>query len=172
MVRKRQPLVPASVGDYIVNAYIQLRGRSAELNDFQYTSARTLLSVIRLGTALARLRCADEVEVTDIDEALRLIEVSKSSLYDDGKESRKKDAVSAVFDLIKEMCMRGNGSMRREVSMSDVRERVLAKGFTETDLEKCVHCYMEDQVWMTTGANGSKLRWLSIVDDDDSDEDL
>jgi DNA replication licensing factor MCM7 len=50
--KKYQPLIPANVGDYAVNAYVHLRGRSAELADFQYTSARTLLSIIRLSTAL------------------------------------------------------------------------------------------------------------------------
>ena len=45
-----------------------------------YTSARTLLGVLRLSQALARLRYSDAVEQGDVDEALRLMEASKESL--------------------------------------------------------------------------------------------
>ena len=56
--------------------------------------------------------------------------------------------------------------------MSAVRERVIAKGFSEKDLSKCIEVYSNDDVWMTAGANQSILRWLRIDDADDSDEDL
>lgn len=38
-----------------------------------FTSARSLLSIIRLSTALAKLRLKDTVIKEDIDEALRLV---------------------------------------------------------------------------------------------------
>lgn len=47
-----------------------------------YTSARMLLSILRLATALARLRCDDLVSKDDIDEALRLMESSRLLLKD------------------------------------------------------------------------------------------
>ena len=114
------PLVPAAVGDYLVNAYVHLRSRSDELNDFQYTSARTLLSVIRLSTALARLQLKTTVSIGDVDEALRLIAVSKSSLLDDTEAKRPQDSMSVIFQLIKDMCMKGNGTLHREISYSFV----------------------------------------------------
>ena len=43
-------------------------------------TARQLLSILRLGQALARLRLANEIGSDDIDEALRLTKASKSSL--------------------------------------------------------------------------------------------
>lgn len=42
-----------------------------------FTSARTLLAILRLGQALARLRFSDEVGEEDIAEARRLMEMSK-----------------------------------------------------------------------------------------------
>lgn len=45
-----------------------------------FTSARNLLAVLRLATALTRLRLADEVEGEDVKEAIRLLEMSKASL--------------------------------------------------------------------------------------------
>ncbi len=54
-----------------------------------YTTARTLLSILRLSEALARLRFSDEVAQSDVDEALRLMQMSKASLNDDSAEKRR-----------------------------------------------------------------------------------
>lgn len=83
MARSYTPSVPAAVGDYLVNAYVHLRQRSSDTAEFSYTCARTLLSIVRMSTALARLRFTDVVQISDVDESLRLIGVSKSSLVDD-----------------------------------------------------------------------------------------
>lgn len=45
-----------------------------------FTSARNLLAILRLATALARLRLSDQVEREDVGEAMRLLEMSKISL--------------------------------------------------------------------------------------------
>lgn len=45
-----------------------------------FTSARNLLGILRLSTALARLRLANKVEKDDVNEAIRLMEMSKESL--------------------------------------------------------------------------------------------
>jgi DNA replication licensing factor MCM7 len=52
LAKSYQPILPAVVGDYIVNAYVHLRKKAHETAEFQYTCARTLLSVIRLASAL------------------------------------------------------------------------------------------------------------------------
>jgi DNA replication licensing factor MCM7 len=55
-------------------------------------------------------------------------------------------------------------------SFSDVRERVIAKGFSDAELQKCINIYTDDDVWMLAG-NGQKLRWMRVADED-SDEEL
>ena len=50
--RKYNPTVPGHVADHIVNAYVHMRSKAGETADFQYTSARTLLSIVRLASAL------------------------------------------------------------------------------------------------------------------------
>ena len=83
-----------------------------ELNQsYTYTSARTLLGVLRLSQALARLRFADAVELPDVDEALRLMEASKESLQEDSDRDRERDqsVVSKIYRMIKEMASRGGG---------------------------------------------------------------
>jgi DNA replication licensing factor MCM7 len=71
--------------------------------------------------------------------------------------------------MIKEMSTRSNGTLEREISISDIRERVISKGLSESDLERCIRVYSDDDVWMLCGADSSKLRWIMI---EDEDEDL
>jgi DNA replication licensing factor MCM7 len=131
-----------------------------------YTSPRTLLGVLRLAQALARLRFVDSVGHGDIDEALRLMECSKESLHDDAEKEFEPDrsAVSQIYRLIKNM---GGTKGRRKrqkmdkssagesgmdvdsdddyddeddeaLSMVDVRARVLNAGFTEAQLMETI----------------------------------
>ena len=59
--------------------------------DMTFTSARNLLAILRLATALTKLRLADVVEAEDVDEAMRLLEMSKASLTTtDERHSRYK----------------------------------------------------------------------------------
>ena len=134
-----------------------------------YTSARTLLGILRLAQALARLRFADSVELDDVNEALRLMEASKESLNDDAGELTQQDNtnMSKVFRIIKDFAssMRKGGNRHRrpqkrlgkgpggerdmdvddedegsdEISMIDIRARVLAAGFTEAQLMDTIH---------------------------------
>ncbi len=96
---------------YIVDSYVRLRKQSKDDAQRQrahtHTSARTLLGVLRLAQALARLRFAASVLHADVDEALRLMAASKESLHDDGDDDDARDAdrsdTSRVYRIIKDM---------------------------------------------------------------------
>lgn len=109
LARSKRPTVPPQVSSYVVDSYVRLRKLSKEEEEqnksHSYTSARTLLGILRLAQALARLRCADVVAHPDVDEALRLMECSKESLQEDSDKEHEPDksAVSQVFRLIKGM---------------------------------------------------------------------
>jgi DNA replication licensing factor MCM7 len=146
----------------VVQSYVRLRKEHKEQEEenksHSYTSARTLLAVLRLAQALARLRFAETVETADVDEALRLMEASKESLEEHTEDGGEGDrtATSRIFRLMKGMATqpagrnrlgRGPGGERSmdvdeddeagemsQVAMVDLRARVLAKGFTETQL--------------------------------------
>ena len=72
-----------------------------------HTSARTLLGVLRLAQALARLRFAASVLHADVDEALRLMAASKESLHDDGGDADTRGAdrsdTSRIYRIVKDM---------------------------------------------------------------------
>lgn len=182
LARQKRPTVPKQVSEYIVGAYVKLRaqGKEDEESDsaYSYTSARTLLGVLRLSQALARLRFADVVELADVDEALRLMDVSKASLHAEG---RKKDEdgvqdhsnVSKIYRIIRDMAfLAGQGESMEvdeetqttsqggpgELALRDVRDRVLAAGWVEDQLQECLREYEDLGVWQLTG--GNRLVWL------------
>ena len=69
------PLLPS-----LSPSYLPLQeARQGDLS-LSYTTARTLLSILRLSQALARLRMSEEVSREDVDEAMRLMHMSKISL--------------------------------------------------------------------------------------------
>lgn len=59
---------------------MELRREARNSRDVTFTSARNLLGILRLSTALARLRLSNVVEKDDVSEAIRLLEMSKDSL--------------------------------------------------------------------------------------------
>ena len=83
-----------------------------------YTTARTLLSILRLAQALARLRFAEQVGQAEVDEALRLMRMSKHSLLDDSYTGggnnggnnaaarARADPISAVYGTIRDDAQR------------------------------------------------------------------
>lgn len=169
--RQKRPTVPPEVSSYIVECYVRLRKQGKEDEDQKkshtYTSARTLLGVLRLSQALARLRYSDEVEQGDVDEALRLMEVSKESLYDDDDKEYAADRsdISKIFRRIREMFMKNGGPVRggprgrkrlgkgpegerdmdidsdestQELSMINIRNEITGRGFTEAQFMQTI----------------------------------
>ena len=171
LARQRRPTVPREVSSYVVDSYVRLRKVSKDEEQqnksHTYTSARTLLGVLRLAQALARLRWSDVVEHSDVDEALRLMECSKESLQDeDDKEpDLDKSPISQIFRLIKSMAGSGDKSSKRSnrpkrlgkgpggerdmdvdsededftvLSMTEIRARVLSSGYNEAQLMETI----------------------------------
>lgn len=163
--RRIRPTVPQHVSSYIVDSYVRLRkiskGEAEQNKSHTYTSARTLLGVLRLAQALARLRQSGTVEIPDVDEALRLMECSKESLLDDGDKEVETDRspVSRIFRLIKQMARSGQEPRKQpkaigrgrdmdvdsdsedevnQLSIVDIRRKVLSAGFTEVQLTETI----------------------------------
>jgi DNA replication licensing factor MCM7 len=147
--RSYRPTVPKEVSDYMVGAYVRMRQQQkrdeGSKKAFTHTSLRTLLGVVRLSQALARLRFAEEVISEDVDEALRLTEVSKASLYADDNRRDDYTPSSKIYHLIKTMEASGAAAVgdgaRGELDLRRVRERVLAKGFTADQFEQAIEEY-------------------------------
>lgn len=90
LCKRKEPTISADLSDYIVGAYVDLRREARNNKDTTFTSARNLLGIVRLSTALARLRLSDVVDKDDVVEALRLLEMSKASLVATSDQPIKK----------------------------------------------------------------------------------
>ncbi|KAI1384927.1 DNA replication licensing factor MCM7 [Hypoxylon trugodes] len=182
--RTYRPTVPETVTEYLTKTYVRLRDaqRRAEKKNkqFSHTTPRTLLGVVRLAQALARLRFDTEVKRDDVDEALRLIEASKESLAAHGGAGRRRtlNAASRIYNLVKALA--DSGACRAdededdagtiEMSMRKVRERVLAKGFTQDQWLNALDEYTHLDVWQTAG-NGSRLVFITATDGAGEEDD-
>ncbi|GAA6055754.1 hypothetical protein JCM3770_006142 [Rhodotorula araucariae] len=170
LARQVRPVVPKHVADKVVNEYVGLRRRQKQDDErqqfFTYTSARTLLGVLRVAQACARLRFSPEVDEDDVKEALRLMEASKSSLHDHEHRDQGDDRTSRsrIYELIKGMARSGAGRMDVDEddeafadddadafnpvqSMAEIRERAYAQGFTQEELDDAIAAYEELAVW-------------------------
>ncbi|KAK3394204.1 MCM2/3/5 family-domain-containing protein [Podospora didyma] len=178
--RTFRPVVPSGVSEYMIKTYVRLRSQQKrnekiKSQNFGNTTPRTLLGVVRLAQALARLRFSNTVTQDDVDEALRLIESSKESLAGDNANSNRRapNASSKIYNLVKGIA--DSGACRAnedaddedeedefgiELSLRKVKERVIAKGFTENQWLTALEEYTELDVWQTAG-NGTRLVFIT-----------
>lgn len=163
--RNFYPTISPAVGEFITNLYIQKRIEPDNEDDFQYTCARTLLSVIRLSSALARIRFSNEVTNEDVEEALRLIQISKESLRNaKGNNTSRLPSSDAIYSLCRDMARAPNGSIQN-LSFQAVLDRVRSRGWGERELRECIAKYSMVNVWQLS-KNGKEIKWVSTGDDD------
>lgn len=89
--KKHDPVIPAYLQKRLVEKYVELREHAR--NNYEtsvFTSPRNLLAVVRMATAHARLHLRAQVTEADIDEALRLLDVCKSSIENNKEHGHQK----------------------------------------------------------------------------------
>ena len=62
-----------------------------------FNPARSLLSILRLASAVAKLKLADTVTRDDVQEAMRLVEMSKDSLKGTKAKKRRRQRPSDMI---------------------------------------------------------------------------
>ncbi|CAH1982458.1 unnamed protein product [Acanthoscelides obtectus] len=144
LCKRKQPTIPVDLTDYIVSAYVELRREARNSDDTTFTSARNLLGILRLSTALARLRLADGVEKDDVNEAIRLMEASKQSLHQtvEKRGYRPPNVNDKIFAIIRELA-----DSNRVVRISDALEKCATKGYNPDQVDACIEEYEELNVW-------------------------
>jgi DNA replication licensing factor MCM7 len=147
LCRKQMPVIPPGLTDYIVGAYCEMRKEARNKTDMTFTSARTLLAILRLSTALARLRIVDQVDKEDVNEAMRLMEMSKDSLEaKNDDKARPQTTTDKIYAFIRDIA---DG---KTLKIQDVRERCTNKGFKPDQIDKCIEEYEELNVWQVNQA--------------------
>ncbi|KAK7864443.1 hypothetical protein R5R35_000475 [Gryllus longicercus] len=156
LCKKNEPTIPADLSDFIVSSYVELRKEARNNKDMTFTSARNLLAILRLSTALARLRLSNIVDKEDVLEAIRLMEMSKASLHhSEERGARPQSALDKIFALIRELA--GDS---KTVKLADVMDRCTNKGFKPDQVEECIEEYEELNVWQINQAR-TKLTFIN-----------
>jgi len=93
------------------------------------------------------LRWSDEVVSGDVDEAIRLMMMSKVSIHEEQEEHHRPfDATVGIFQIFKDAA-NASGRAPAVVKVADVIQRILAKGYRDNDVEACLSEYEELNVW-------------------------
>ena len=150
LARRVEPHFPRELTEYVAAAYAELRQEEAEVGDqaHSYTTARTLLSILRLAEALARLRFAPQVAQSDVDEALRLMKMSKASLLDETAKSRKGgpggDPISEIYALLRDLAEQRGVT---DISYTDAVALIAPRAYGTELLDACLEEYESLNVW-------------------------
>ena len=149
--KKCRPTIPQDLHNFIVQKYVEKRKLEIEQKNkqgYQYITPRSLLAVIRLSQALAKLRMNDKVKQEDVDEALRLVEVSQSSINKkDNKEGlatfdgvgKKTDAKSQIYNIVSDLC---KNDKNKTVKIDVIRKKIRLRNFTDKQLENMLQEYV------------------------------
>ena len=120
-----------------------------------------------MAQAIARLHFRELVDISDVDEALRLIKAAKASLNDHASSTnRDTSKTTQVYEIIRTML---NTSQENDLAIDEIRRRVTGRGFTEDEMWSTIKEYTDIGVILTTGDN-TRLRF--VMDDDMSDMDI
>lgn len=130
------PTIGYDLHGHLVQKYVDKRKKTDKdqaRTTYSYTTPRTLLAVVRLSQALAKLRLSNEVNKNDIEEALNLMDESQRSvidMYDDPsniyKKNAQKDPVSQIFLRLRSECQPSSG-VNRSVVYTDFEKKVVSE---------------------------------------------
>ncbi|KAJ1925391.1 DNA replication licensing factor MCM7 [Tieghemiomyces parasiticus] len=134
---------------------------------------RTLLAVLRLAQAHARVRLSDVVEEADVDEALRLMDAAQHTLEAHalgaggsggggatGTAGGPRSTPDVIFSILRQMARSGGQQPTLELPYRAVLERVVAKGYSEQDLLDVVRVY-EDIDVLLLNQSRTKISFIS-----------
>lgn len=157
VARTYRPVVPKEVGDHVVQLYIRMR-KEAQRNEgsvkkFAHITPRTLLGILRISQALARIRFDNVVRPTDVDEALRLLQVSKSSM-DSSDDVEREDVTSRIMGTIRRF-IREQDPDNKTINVVEVYTRLAGMGYTQEQIDQFINEY-------------THLGVLQLVDDRES----
>ena len=143
VARMVHPFVSPELRDYIVEAYVDIRSkdsaRAKETNSQASTTARQLLSILRLAEAHAKVAFREEVSQGDVDEAIRLIQMSKASVLETDVDAgrTRTDPLSRMWDLVKDKL----STKPYFVSFESAKELAMRAGFSVEEFDRFITEY-------------------------------
>lgn len=145
--RRHSPTIPQHLTDYIGAIYVEMRADEESAlggSGATYTTPRTLMSVLRLSQAVAKLRFDDEVQQVDVDEAVRLMRLSKASVAPNAARRTREDPVSLAYKAI---CDWATNNRSEVVSWARLQDIMARLQLTRDAMLECVQAYENINVW-------------------------
>lgn len=128
--KSKNPKIPENLNPLIINAYTTARQKFANL------TPRFLLSLIRLSISHARLRMDNNVSSLDIEEAVRLLEVSQTF-------KKKKNQLSAKYAIYNEIMRMA--SIDKKIEMEKIIEAI---SYNSATIVSVVREFEENGIWV------------------------
>jgi DNA replication licensing factor MCM7 len=108
-----------------------------------YVTPRTLLAIIRLAQAMAKLHFRNEVRQFDVDEAIKLMDFSIKSLRNlkggkdvkknSNKDQENKDKMSKIISAVREIVEKEKD---QQFSAAEILKRLIKDGLGMKGLKK------------------------------------
>ena len=130
-------MIPEDLIPYIADTYVNSRQidlKASKQNDELFAmTARQLLSTLRLAQAHAKLYFREKVTADDVEEALRLVYMSKASVVEvEEVKGRPEDIMSSIFAIIREFCVAKENTTIR---LDEIQQYVSRKGYSSIQFE-------------------------------------
>ncbi|CAK79994.1 unnamed protein product (macronuclear) [Paramecium tetraurelia] len=140
--KQYEPILTSDIHQYIADQYVERRKQTFDktLDGYSYTTPRTLLAIIRLSQSIAKLQLADRVTQRDVEEAIRLMDISQESVrraqqIDDTVQ--RKDKTAKLYELLSSLCNKNKGTITKD---SFVRQAI-SKGSQMQEIEEFLNTY-------------------------------
>ena len=142
------PTIQKNLHEYVINKYVEKRKLNKQrenTKEYTYVTPRTLLGIIRLSQALAKLRFSNSVNRRDINEAIDLMENAQASIMEENQQENylrsqkvKKDKKSQIYSTIRNIFKRRGSKM---ISVDYIENKVISNGFTRDDFIETIKNY-------------------------------
>ncbi|KAL9271937.1 DNA replication licensing factor MCM7-like protein [Drosera capensis] len=123
---------------YIATAYSSIKQEEfGSDTPISYTTVIALLCILRL-------RFSATVEQSDIDEALRLMQMPKFSFYSEDHQKSGLDAISDIYSILRDEAAR---TSTMDINYAQALNWISRKGYSEAQLKECLEEYAAFNVW-------------------------
>eukprot|EP01025_Chloroclados_australasicus_P034441 TRINITY_DN3518_c0_g1_i4.p1 TRINITY_DN3518_c0_g1~~TRINITY_DN3518_c0_g1_i4.p1 ORF type:complete len:799 (+),score=88.53 TRINITY_DN3518_c0_g1_i4:182-2398(+) len=140
LAKKYEPILPDNMYEYVASRYVSLREQEQrQRKPSTYTTPRTLMSIMRLAQAHAKLRFSSVIQQMDVDEGLRLVRMSKASIDErrDGEGENEGETIYHCFEVMKQLLVVNQG--KQVFTAAEVRGQ--CRNFSSDVIKKMLEEY-------------------------------
>lgn len=159
-----EPTIPKDIHNYIVSSYVDQKKKISSRESYQksnhYITPRTLLGIIRISQANAKMRHSISVSQEDVEEALRILESARHSVDKDQSDDAKMneqfhentDTLSKIFGIIRDLCSKEPG---QTVKFMKAEKFITKAGYKKEDFFATLEQYTNLNVLYICESNES-----------------